>query len=72
MSGEAIQNDSRIPILLGILPDGRVLVDFQLQRPDHLKLTVDEALELAQGLAETAKLAASGHVIQTVGPFSDG
>lgn len=49
--------DTDIQFFLGTLPDRRVLVDFR-RHVDHLKLTPEEALALAEGLIEAATQAA--------------
>ena len=50
-------DDTRIQFIVGTLPDGRVLLDFQTARIDHLKLSREQALDLAEGLVEAARQA---------------
>jgi len=57
-----------IAFALGITKDGRVLVDFNMEPVDHLKMTPDEAEEFGAYLIQTAKEARGGKVIMT--PFS--
>ena len=59
------QTDESITFAVGTLHDGRVLLDFNTRKVDHLKLTPEGALELAEGLVEAAREAAKGRVIVT-------
>ena len=64
--GNARVTDTDIKFLVGTLPDGRVLLDFRLAKVDHLKLTREQALELAEGLVDAARQAAQhGRLIET-------
>lgn len=57
--------DTAIKFTLGTLPDRRVLFNFG-RFVDHLKLTPEQALELAEGLVEAARQAHQhGRVILT-------
>jgi len=59
-------DDTAIDFVVGTLPDGRVLLDFRLAKIDHLKLTREQALELAEGLVEAALQASRhGRIIDT-------
>ena len=49
--------EAGIDFVLGVTTDGRVLIDFRTRMCDHIMLTPDMALELAEYLVETAKLA---------------
>ena len=58
--------DTNLDFLIGTTPDGRVLMDFQLAKVDHLKLTTTQALDLAEGLVEAATQATKhGRIIDT-------
>ena len=58
--------DTKLEFVIGTLPDGRVLMDFRMAKVDHLKLTTEQALELAEGLCEAAKQASlHGRIIET-------
>jgi len=62
--------DTAIQFMVGTLPDGRVLVDFKTAKIDHLKLTREQALDLAEGLVEAARQARGGRIILPQGsPF---
>ena len=51
--------------LLGSMPDGRVVLDFRGMKVDHLKLTQDMALNLAEALVEAVQQAKQGIIIST-------
>ena len=55
--------DTDIDFVVGSLPDGRVLLDFRMARVDHLKLTQDMALDLAEGLVEAVNQAREGVIV---------
>ncbi len=57
--------DTELQFLVGTLHDGRVLLDFRSAHVDHLKLTQDMALDLAEGLVEAVTQARQGRVILT-------
>jgi len=58
--------DTAVSVVVGTLHDGRVLVDFRTQNVDHLKLTVEQTFELAEGLIEAAQQASRhGRIIDT-------
>ena len=64
-------DDLRLPdkdidfqFVVGTLHDGRVLLDFRMARVDHLKLTQDMALDMAEALVEAVRMAKAGHVIE--------
>lgn len=62
------QDDVMIPFTVGTLHDRRVLIHFGLpgkpgRHVDHLKITPNQALELAEALVEAARSAAMGHII---------
>lgn len=71
MSDIRVDGDQNVQFLLGTLPDGRVLVDFRGTPIDHLKLTPDQALELAEYLVHTAKEARRGRHILVAGGVHD-
>lgn len=56
--------DSSIQFTLGTLYDGRVLFNFG-RYVDHMKLTPEQALELAEGLVDAAREANNGRTIFT-------
>jgi len=59
-------SDTNIEFAVGTLHDGRVLLDFQMAKVDHLKLSREQALELAEGLVEAVNQANKhGRVIET-------
>jgi len=61
-----VTNDTPLTFVVGTLPDGRVLIDFRMATPDHLKLTQEMALSLAEALVEAAKQASlHGRIIDT-------
>lgn len=63
--------DVNVQFLIGTLPEGRVLIDFR-RFVDHIKLTPDQALELAESIVEASKQAMAGRVILTGGHQSRG
>ena len=60
----AALGDTELSFLIGTLEDGRVLLDFR-RMVDHLKLTVEQTFQLAEGLIEAAKQANAGRHIVT-------
>lgn len=59
-------SDTNLDFVIGTLPDGRVLMDFRMAKVDHLKLTTEQALELAEGLVEATRQASlHGRIIDT-------
>ena len=59
-------SETNIKFLVGTLPDDRMLLDFRAAKVDHLKLTREQALELADGLVEAVRQANErGIVIDT-------
>lgn len=61
--------EKEITFAIGITTDGRVLFDFNMEPVDHLKLTPEAALDLAETLIDTARQARAGRVIIT--PYTD-
>ena len=59
--------DTSIDFVVGTLPDGRVLIDFRMAKIDHMKLTRDQALDLAEGLVEAVNQAKHGRIIEPPG-----
>jgi len=49
--------------IVGSTPDGRVLLDFRGMQINHLKMTQDVALNLAEGLVEAVNQARQGLVV---------
>lgn len=57
--------DTELQFIVGTLPDGRVVIDLR-RDVDHLKLTREQALELAEGLVEATRQATEhGRIIET-------
>lgn len=52
--------DTNIQFTLGVTMDGRVIVDFQEKKIDHLTLSDAEALYLAEGLVDAVREAEKG------------
>lgn len=64
-SAQLPAQDTQLHFIVGTLPDGKIVLDFR--RPvDHLKMTVDEASALCEGLVDAIRqVAAHGRVIET-------
>lgn len=66
MAGEPQEQDTSIAFIVGTLPDGRVLIDFQ-RMLDHVKLGQDTALDLAETLVEAVRQARQGAILRVPG-----
>ena len=53
--------------VVGSLPDGRVLIDMRGRAVDHLKLTHEMALEMAEALVDTVRGARQGIITHVEG-----
>ena len=60
-------DEADFDFIVGSTPDGRVLLDFRGMKIDHMKMTQDMALNMAEGLVEAVTQARDGIIIRIPG-----